>query len=304
MKRYIQIAAIIATITFASCAKNIPESFQRKAEINGTTVVYEMSRSPKTYVYEDIFDETDGLLSVRAKHTFNGTSGFHEYWVSNILLDKTNSPTTSIDGGLISTGIDGQDPVNQEFDIASEGRQYISSVSLESEAEIVSTFWGNNIAFSLDGNSSTGVPQLQQELYIPLEIELTAPDPSSMIATVGATGSEGIPNYDIANSLQVTWNQDNSNENGIVIIVNWDGMVFNPTIGRGEFTDGYSNYYVITDDDGSYTLDNSIFAELGADKMITVSILRGNIEIIEESSKTYSFYGLTESTTTHILLVD
>jgi hypothetical protein len=47
-----------------------------------------------------------------------------------------------------------------------------------------------------------------------------------------------------------------------------------------------------------------MFKEIGENAMIEISVMRGNVEIVESNGKKFKYYAITEAATTPILLVE
>ena len=82
--------------------------------------------------------------------------------------------------------------------------------------------------------------------------------------------------------MEIEWNPDYENHNGVVVIIEWNGIML-----QG---DNFNNTNVvgidIVDDDGVATLSNQIFDDIPDGALVNLWLLRGNIvELIEDGQE-------------------
>ncbi len=76
--------------------------------------------------------------------------------------------------------------------------------------------------------------------------------------------------------MQIEWNQDPDNTNGIVIVVEWNGITMNGQTGQGPL----ANIDII-DDTGIAILNNDLFDGIPDEALVNVWLLRANIVTID-----------------------
>jgi hypothetical protein len=81
--------------------------------------------------------------------------------------------------------------------------------------------------------------------------------------------------------LKIVWNADNDNENGIVVIVEWTGNMYAHDKVNGTHI---RNVDIILDDDGDEILNNLLFQDIPEDAMATLTLIRGNVDVINYGS--------------------
>lgn len=72
--------------------------------------------------------------------------------------------------------------------------------------------------------------------------------------------------------MQIEWNQDPNNTNGIVIVVEWNGVTMNGQTGQGEIAS-----VDIVDDTGVAILNNDLFEGIPDEALVNLWLLRANI---------------------------
>ena len=90
--------------------------------------------------------------------------------------------------------------------------------------------------------------------------------------------------------MEVLWNQDTKNTNGVVAYLSWTGdQVDVPVNEQG--TKGNKDIAAKFDDTGNVTIPSSFFAGLPKNAAFTISFIRGNVELKEgEDKRKYKFY--------------
>ena len=145
--------------------------------------------------------------------------------------------------------------------------------------------FGNNVTFSLlngntgsSSNTAMNAPAFAPEsgnnidMYVPDLLDITFPT---------ITKSNGMLPYCYYKDFVLRWNADPKNENGLVVVVEWDGTDIYGT--------GYKEYVrnadVITSDNGECVLKNEIFDGIPQGAFAKITLLRGNIEVTEVTSE-------------------
>ena len=90
--------------------------------------------------------------------------------------------------------------------------------------------------------------------------------------------------------MNLSWNKDNNNKNGIIVYLSWTGDRTDLPVNE-QGTSGNKDVAIRFDDTGEATLPSAFFEGLPKKSSFTISLLRSNIEIIEGSDKKkYKFY--------------
>jgi hypothetical protein len=120
--------------------------------------------------------------------------------------------------------------------------------------------FGGTKSFSTTGNSSEQINAFSMSFYVPTEITLNSP--STPMSSV-SSGS----------GFTVTWNTDNSNNNGVYIGLVYLGLESNAENSSLSATDVYK--LISTTDDGSHTISSSDLANMPVGGILKVVIGRG-----------------------------
>lgn len=133
--------------------------------------------------------------------------------------------------------------------------------------------YGKEVTFSFNsegdyGSSAAGndCDAFEFTLQVPQRIYITSPS---------ASECNRIP-LCYFEELQVCWNPDFSNEIGVVIMVEWKGVLI-----QEETQDEYVRSIDIVEDIGCAVLDNEMFDGMPDGALITLTLLRGDIIVVE-----------------------
>lgn len=78
--------------------------------------------------------------------------------------------------------------------------------------------------------------------------------------------------------MDIAWNADLSNENGVIIVTAWTGVV----VGTATSSNTQSVYHIdLVEDNGYTTLDNNLFNGMPENALVTLIVLRANIVKVE-----------------------
>lgn len=127
--------------------------------------------------------------------------------------------------------------------------------------------FGTTSTWSLAGDTTLGVPGFTTTLTMPTEILLTGPTADSL---------------SLASLPTVTWNADASNPKGKIAIV------------LSTFGSNPEKHYILTDDDGSYTLTSSDVSFLSSGDALDIDVVRGNDKYVGTNDDYYIF-GYTDA---------
>ena len=134
--------------------------------------------------------------------------------------------------------------------------------------------YGKEVFFSFTSNDDGSAPaadgceNMELGLQVPQRIYITSPS---------ASECNRIPMC-YYSDLQVCWNSDPLNENGVVIMVEWDGTVIHE-----ETQYEYIRSIDIVEDTGCAVLDNEMFDGMPDGALVTLTLLRGDIVVVETS---------------------
>ena len=123
----------------------------------------------------------------------------------------------------------------------------------------------------------------QTKFYVPTEIVATNLDNFPKLS-----GSDFIKIS--RKNMTFHWNRDNNNNNGVVAYLSWTGDRTDiPANEQG--TAGKKDAAIKFDDNGLVILPNSFFDDLPVNAAFTISLIRGNVEVLEGSDKKkYKFH--------------
>lgn len=294
---------LTAVILFGSCTKSNNPLDHKIVQDGKTKLVYDFTSQPKQLVYEDIFENTDGVWGISNKTVYNALGSSVDYSYKANFLNNTTSGSSPIDAGAIS--IDGEiGTLTLEFSINNNGGAQYTPVNVDNESlhNIIAGFFNSSIDITVDGDAGDIIPAMSLELPTPELLELVSPDLSTITIDPDGDAPDEFPQIDISQNLTINWNPQENNENGVAIIVWWSGLSFESN--NLQHTNNSTRYVYLTDDDGTYQLPYEMFQEIGENAMIEISIMRGYVEILDVDGKKFKFYAITEATTTPIILVD
>jgi len=142
--------------------------------------------------------------------------------------------------------------------------------------------FGKNVTFTIDR------PEFEytNEMYIPEEISIQSLTDEGIVS--------GSYTHRVSrNSLNLTWNSDSNNDNGVLAIARWDGTMSDTELGAPN--NGFLvEKAVVLNDSGSATLPSNLFEGIPTDAKVSFNLIRGNFDIIEGlDGKTYKNYGIT-----------
>lgn len=149
------------------------------------------------------------------------------------------------------------------------GQALFSPLTKSGSGQICGMF-GGPVSFSLrelgiatKGNIGTGV-----ELYAPEIVRISFP---------AVTSEQNRYPLCYYKDFVVRWNADSKNDNGVLIVVRWSGMMV--------FGEDYSSSYICravrSEDTGSFELDDSMFDGIPDAAMCSLCLLRGDFEDLE-----------------------
>jgi hypothetical protein len=210
----------------------------------------------------------------------DGTFGLH-HSITMPLQDSQDSNIKSIDASAAFKGTNGEPSVTGISEVK------LDNIFLEADEDAIfknnntnqlRNMYGKNTSFSFKKNNAV----FNSDLYIPKLIKLYASyDISTYVVPISA-------------GTTITWNKDDQNSKGIVIILD-----YNPKSNNANISQSYpkaQTKLIGVEDTGSYTFTTNDLKDLPSGSSIILSIGRANFALLQQGNKSYAFYGLT---TTH-----
>lgn len=172
------------------------------------------------------------------------------------------------------------DPV---MNISANGLQLISSQSYSSTD--FEEFFGSSVSFVVD--------QSDIDFYIPKRIAILSPEISD---------PEDLLPFVFFQNLELFWNEDAANTNGILVMVEWTGTMYGEYDIHGVHI---QNIDYIPNDNGVAVLNNSLFDMIPEDAICDLTIIRGNSDVVMyNGSEEVRVGGFSASSITFILVRD
>lgn len=149
------------------------------------------------------------------------------------------------------------------------------------------TFYGSTVQYTIGITNPSN-----WDMYIPQKIQIVSPP---------ILNQNDLLPFCYFDNFQLEWNADASNLNGIVVIVDWDGTMY----GQNDISGiQIRNVDILPADDGVEVLNNQIFDNIPEDAMATLTILRGNVDIINYQNSTVKLGGQSIVSLPFILVRD
>ncbi len=151
--------------------------------------------------------------------------------------------------------------------------------------------FGNNVSFSVN---RTGF-DFFNEMYIPEEIKIQSISHNGIV--------EGSYTQKIdRDNLQLSWNEDINNNNGVLAFVRWDGTMNDSSLGEVLDNEWQENSIVFPDT-GSATIPSSLFDNIPKDARVDFNLIRANFEIKNGiDGRSYKTYGISFSKRKFLLI--
>jgi hypothetical protein len=127
-----------------------------------------------------------------------------------------------------------------------------------------SSLFGNTVTFQVGDTAA-----LYFNLYIPQIIQITSPPIT--------TTADLLP-FCYYNQMQISWNADQNNPDGILVAVEWNGAMY-----EGDRVENtlVRNVDIIANDNGATVLDNDMFLDIPDLAIATLYLIRGKSAIYE-----------------------
>ncbi|QTE23847.1 hypothetical protein [Polaribacter cellanae] len=142
--------------------------------------------------------------------------------------------------------------------------------------------FGKDITFKLQPISSKNGHKkeagFETTFYVPNLVEITNPKVEKEIKL--------FPNC-YAKNFVLEWNSDPKNENGLMVIVQYNGLNAHPSYDTNK---PVINIDVIKEDNGRTVLNDDLFKDIPNLSIVTIILLRGHVTLEEVQGKYYKFF--------------
>lgn len=152
---------------------------------------------------------------------------------------------------------------------------------------MTTALFGNDIEFII-GSSNFDTTKIR----IPDTISITMPP---------VADQSDIPPFCYYNNFTLGWNADNGNEHGILIMIEWTGSMFSEPSQEDIIV---RNVDILPEDDGEEVLSEGMFDGIPDNAIATLTILRGNIEILVHNGDSVKVGGVSMRTLPMIVVRD
>lgn len=133
----------------------------------------------------------------------------------------------------------------------------------------LSNLYGNEVSFSIDGNTNFGYPKTEISMYIPKLLNIqyanSTIDSYLEISRIG--------------NFQINWDSDSKNENGVLILLRPTSYLSNGVPNPDKPVINSPQNVILAIDDGNYIFKQSDFTGFPNEVHLQVLIMRGNIAI-------------------------
>jgi hypothetical protein len=245
------------TLTLISCNESITKSSESPITINQNgieTVLLFRGRTP----YAKYLEETDGVLNIDAQGTagkpadFTVSAGFKDLSIAKKVLI-----------GEVAL-------YKHEEARSFQALQSADKATNAKNKQNLRALFGREISYNFNGTT--------QNLYVPQVLEFYAPEYEA----------EKMPPF--LTSFPLSWNADDANKNGVVVQVEWVGEIQNPD-GSRIFGTEHKRVINIIPDNGTGVLDNEYFKHFPHGALLNVTLVRGNLEVIEVEKQKIKLMG-------------
>ena len=263
-----------------SCSKDEQKIEDNKGDIFGFQTVEEA----KTHlgIYADIFSSTNGSMYIRS--TKFGNNNGEQAEIFGRFRERSNQPPSN--GGEYQFG-----DLKLSFDETTQ--TYLpqgGTLSNDEKLNRISNLFGNQNRFTLIKN---GISVLDFQQYVPSKLQVNVEN---------AVNHQGSNLKAIErDKVEITWNKDNSNENGIIAYLWWNGDRTDVSVydqGEGDII----NRAVKIDELGQSIISQELFEGIPKNAIVTLFFIRGNIELREVEGESFKFYSVTQDKHNLIML--
>lgn len=280
---------IISTLIIAStlliyiaCKKESVNSSNQKSNYgikDATNVLVSSQNSSLINNYANLFINTKGSISLN----ISSYSGLSTQTVKQIksgasFLADFNSLVKSV----VVDGTSMEKNINPNYSFS-----YPNGILNNT----VNNAFGKNIKFAIELNDlhNRGNTVKEFTMYVPSDFQI---NPSTFLASLDlADNPNGLKTIKTNTSHTISWNQDINNANGVAIIVEWDGDIYEDQTRTS--VHGRVKNIDIVPDNGTYNLSTSNFKDIPDNALITIYLARGNTRIENIMGNDLLLYGFT-----------
>lgn len=170
----------------------------------------------------------------------------------------------------------------------------LKSAQITDGNSLFANLYGKNVvfAFKKEGELKSGslVEKDTVTMYIPDLVQITSPKIATQAELYPMCYFDG---------FKLGWIADNSNKNGLVVIVEWNGTVLTEADDSKEYV---RNIDVIADDNGEAILNSKLFDNIPDRALTYITLLRGNIAIANIDGETFRVFGESHAVLPMILI--
>lgn len=141
--------------------------------------------------------------------------------------------------------------------------------------------------WSIEGNVSKGFPGFSASIYSPQELVMYSPTPNMTTRNVLVKTA----------NLPVSWNSDPSNQNQVIVVINY--VPENQT--RTNLPTEGKRWHSVVPDNGSYTIPSSVLQQFTTGSIVDIQIFRYNIIDQNVNGVHYAVQVLCEALDTFVL---
>lgn len=147
--------------------------------------------------------------------------------------------------------------------------------------------FGQVVSFGITPQTKSGTDETL--LYIPRLISITSPQVSSDV--------QKHPLCD-ANNFVLKWNEDSMNDNGVIIQIEWHGIVL---FGK-QWDDSHVSIAKVFPDTGVAKLEPEMFEGIPDTALCHLTILRGNLNAVVVDDQSFKIGGASHTSMAFVLL--
>lgn len=264
MNKYIFL--VIGTIVLLSCNKTEVSSINNDdvQEPVGLTKILYNGSSVYSEFFNDDADREVGYYSTRANINDRDLVGFDKIISSDL---KSAQNISSLFANGVNIKMLGDTETLKSGDTCNDN---------------IEDLFGKTVRFSIDNDriKSGSTSDDDISMYVPYIIDINYP-------VASATELQPLCPYD---DFAIAWNKDDNNENGVVVIVEWDGDI----LGAAK-QDKSIRTIDIVEDTGKAMLNPELFNDIPDLAMANITILRGNISVAEIENIAVKIYAASNS---------
>jgi hypothetical protein len=264
---------IMFSITFFSCSQEIEntdiENNNEQITESSTSVLFKNNTVYSKYFDNNVEREV-GYFASREHVNPREIVGFDKSYFSK--TKSTSSMTPSFANGIKLNSI---------------GNTELTKSAGTCDFNYEKLF-GRKVSFTIGNEHLKSATNSEDSvsMYVPYVIDINYPV---------ASATELVPLCPY-NDLLLEWNKDENNENGILIIVEWDGDM------TGSAKKNKSIRTIdLVEDTGEAILNTELFQDIPDLAIINITILRGNVDIVDIENTAVKVYAATNSSISVVL---